>query len=319
MSNKDEIISFQEITSGSYAFLWHTIVGGYKLLEGTTHKVVVDSKITDSNDSWLVRKTDELPFTEHRYPPLSKPTLHREFARLYSNESIIKFANKYGMLGHVEMVAPSSGGEVSYAESLTLWKNESRDMGRLLTIWDMVTHRDAGKLGRLVKWPDPKRVLIQARVTYNNNQKEWGVEPWSLSDGSTPWGTFGFTIADAEHKNGSLLSRWRMHDVIEPAKCYVLEQINEKIHDHVAPKVFLPEDANATPHKIYLVPDSLLSALWVLFLMEVTGRIRVRRCDHCGNWQELKYNRPVFYCSKACKQAAYRERKSVTALQSNNA
>jgi len=284
-------------------------VGGYKLLGGTSHKAVVDSKIIDSNDSWLVRATDTTLFSAHRYAPLSKPTLHRQFAQLYSDESIIKFANKYGMLGHVEMVAPSSGGKVSYAESLTLWKNESRDMGRLLVIWDMVMHRDAGKLGRLVKWPDPKRVLIQAQVTYNQGQEEWGVEPWSLSDMPFALGGFSVIIADAEHKNGDLLSRWKTYSVIEPAKCYVLEEINEKLKEHVAPKVFLPEDANATPHKIYLVPDSLRAALWVLFLMEVTGRTRLRRCDHCGNWKELKYNRPVFYCSIACKQAAYRKHK----------
>ena len=321
MSNKDGIISFQEITSGSYAFLWQTIVGGYKLLEGPTHKAVVDSNIIDSNDSWLVRKTDKLPFAQHRYPPLSKPTLHREFARLYSDESIIKFANKYGMLGHVEMVAPSSGGEVSYAESLTRWKNESRDMGRLLAIWDMVMRRDAGKLGQLIKWPSAKRVLIQARIIYDQNRGEWGVKPWASSDKAIlPWGGFGVTIADAEHKNSDILSRWKTYSVVEPAKCYVLEEINEKLKEHVAPKVFLPEDTNAIPSKIYLVPDSLLAALWVLFLMEVTGRTRVRRCDHCGNWKELRYNRPVFYCSKACKQAAYREKKkAVTTLRNNDA
>jgi len=308
LSNKNGIISFQEITSGSYAFLWQIIEGGYKLLEGSTHKPFLNGNFVDSNDAWLVRKTDEPSFSAHRYTPLSKATLHREFARLYSDESVIKFANKYGTLGHLEMVASSIGGKISYAESLTLWKNESRDMGRLLTIWDMAVRGDAGKLGQLVNWPNAQRVLIHAQMIYDQDHREWRIKPWSLSDRAIPLGVFGATVA-TDDENGAILSRWRIHDVVDPAKYYVLKELNEKLKEHVAPKVFLPEDKNATPHKIYLVPDSLLAALWVLFLMEVTGRTRVRRCDNCGNWKELKYNRPVFYCSIACKQAAYRKRK----------
>lgn len=124
MSNKNGFIAFREITSGSFAFIWHTIVGGYKLLDETTNNVIDGTTIIDSNDHWLVGAVEE-PYTERVYTPLAKPILHREFAKLFSDESIIKFANNYGMLGQTKLVAPCGGGPVSHAESLALWKNKA--------------------------------------------------------------------------------------------------------------------------------------------------------------------------------------------------
>ena len=206
MSNKKGFITFQEITSGSFAFIWQTAMGGYKLLEGSTHKVIDGLKPpVDSSDHWLVRTAEE-PYTARRYAPLTKPTLHRKFAQVFSGESIIQFANKYGMLGQVKMVAPSSGGECSYVESLSVWKNESRDMGRLLAIWDMVSRSDAGKLGQLVKWPDAQFVLLEAQRVYDSNRGEWRVEPLSMSDKPMPFGSFRTTIA-ATNEHGDVFGR----------------------------------------------------------------------------------------------------------------
>jgi hypothetical protein len=91
---------------------------------------------------------------------------------------------------------------------------------------------------------------------------------------------------------------------VEPAKYYVYHKVNEHLEGHVAPKIlpFLKD-------RIYLFPDSLLAALWVMFLMEITGNVRIRQCDVCKEWKEEALTRSSFYCSNTCRQKAYYKRK----------
>ena len=148
MNNKDRI-HFTEMTYSSYAFLWSVAEEGYSLLDESTHKYIGDKiEVVDDGPQWLVRQGDMV----RRYPPLSKPTLHRQFARLNSEESIVKFANRYGLLGDYDVILrPRGGGGIVFGESVARWRQESQNIGTLLAIWDLVSKECAGKLGQLIK------------------------------------------------------------------------------------------------------------------------------------------------------------------------
>lgn len=290
-------LKFTQAISGSYAFYWDVADSGYEFLTGDTHKKVDESGM-DSTSPWF--KLPEAGSHVTRYFPLNKVELHRKFGGLY-DESIIEFANRYGLLGKTVFLMHHGGGEVVVGESLERWRYESRAMGVLLAIWDMVQKEDAGKLGQIIIWLGTNdHVLLRLLSEYDESQKRWVVTRHK-GKGYVP-GLVTEVLASPQI-NPKLLERWQRGMPIEPAKYYVYHKVNEYLEGHVAPKIlpFLKD-------RIYLFPDSLLAALWVLFLMELTGRVRLRQCDECGNWKEVKVTRDSFYCSNTCRQRAYDKR-----------
>lgn len=303
MRYKDRI-TIAETTSGSYAFLWTVAEKGYNLLDKSTHKPSSDSiEEVDGHSPWLVPQDGG----GHLYAPLSQQrTLHRKFARLYSEDSIVRFANQYGTLGRDTLLMPCGGGAVVLGESLERWRRESRNLGVLLAIWDMVEKRDERKLGQIIIWRPNDRYEVRVQASYDDAKRKWQISQYKGGDPQPGCSADAVALTLRGIYHSELLERWQKSrgSVIEPAKYYVCREVNKRLEGHVAPKI-LP----FVNDKIYLFPDSLLSALWVMFLMEITGNIRVRQCDFCGEWKEVIKTRDSCYCNNACRQAAFRKKK----------
>jgi len=292
----------KSMTFGSYAFLWRVAVDGCIVLDASTHKTVVDVENIkevsgiDGSAPWLV----SLGNMARQYAPLSKPTLHREFASLYNNESIVKFANRYGLLGQYAIpLMPIGGGTMEFGESIERWKYESREMGILLYIWDLFKGQYTGKLSQLIKWTSG--VIIEYKYEYDDKLKEWQALPAPSNDIISG---VAFTSIAGPHQHNELLERWKWGEVMEPARYYVCREINKHLEGHVTPQIFPFLNS-----RIYLHPDSLLAAMWVMFSLEILGDTKPRRCDICGKWQVQNLERSSFYCSSACRQEAYRRRR----------
>jgi hypothetical protein len=337
MMLKRNKIAFKELTSGQFAFLWHVAQNGYMLANAKTHTLCnhqiihgrpVEAKseralyyITVARSPWLVTQgiDDKGNHVENNYCPLAKTTLHREFSCLNNDESILGFANKYGLLGEPNvMLAPSADGRVTLGksvelgESVELWDKEIRRMGGLMAVWDLVTNPYyASKLGRIISWTAGHAVIMDGWAQYDPTRSSWQVveRPINNWDGHHPLIRLEALIADEFH-NAGLLERWHVGDVIEPAQFYIIREVNNQLENHVSPKALPPQDKEYPPEEIYLYPDSLQAALWTLFLMELMNRIRVRQCNFCSGWKEIEKARSSFYCSNACRQAAFRRRHS---------
>ena len=273
------------------------------------------------------------------YAPLSAPILHRRFAQLDSDSNILNFANQYGMLGQRSvMMCPAKdgkfiqGAKVISGESLEQWRQASSEMGGLMAIWDLVrTYDGARKLRWIVYWTE-HTVQIDGTAEYDDIKKMWGIlkspgnniyprnhKQVDVKKEDVTWQYLNenFYSRPRTHLNGliasvninnQLFSRWSRGEVLEPAKYYVIHEVNKHIQGYVNPKLLLPSDKDDLPSKIYLFPGDLLTALWVLFLLEIIGVINTRQCDFCGQWREVATNRSIAYCNNACKQAAYRRK-----------
>ncbi len=300
---RKKTFKFTQATSGSYAFLWTVAEKGYNLLDKSTHKPCSDSiEEVDGHSPWLMPQDGG----GHLYAPLSQQrTLHRKFACLYSEDSIISFAKQYGTLGRDVLLMPCSGGVVVPGESLERWRHESRTMGVLLAIWDMVEKRDAGKLGQIIIWRPNDRYEVRVQSSYDDAKRKWQISQYKGGDPQPGCSADVVALTLRGIYHSELLERWQKSrgSVIEPAKYYVCREVNKRLEGHVAPKI-LP----FVNDKIYLFPDSLLAALWVMFLMEITGNIRIRQCDLCGEWKEVALTRSSVYCSNTCRQKAYYKR-----------
>lgn len=311
---------FCDTLSGSYSFYWGKPEAEHELLTGERYELVdksVNKRITvDDTPPWL----QVSGVTGRPYFPLKDSTLHRKFARLFDEESLLKFADRYGELGeHGVMLIPREGGPVVVGESLLRWRYESESIGVTLAFWDLVRQREAGKLGQLLIW-DEDYLILRFLYEYDERRKQWRILPYKDNTGAGlgPPNSRG-TIFHPYRKDYRgvreeilaspfvrpvLLDRWTQGQVLEPAKYYVCTQVNSRLSSHVSPQVFPFLEG-----KVYLRPDSLCTAVWLLLSNEIMGNLRVRQCDMCGEWKEVHRTRSAFYCSTTCRVKAHRLKK----------
>ena len=316
MSNDNKRIYFSDITRGIYFFRWpvaqsYLFSTDYQLAGG-----IQDVEGIDSNGPWLLSSEDGKWSTPLKDTPSLYP-LHREFGALEGKEQdIIKFANQHGSLGKDVILFPPPSGGIVRGESLERWKNEIAHMGVCLTVWDLFKQKEAGKLGQIVKWTKPNRVMLL--LGYKWEKDHYAVLRYpdnaidvieSVRSGAL-LGTEGDTLLDSDYNiHPDLVKRWHYGDVLEPAFFWLCQEINKKLEGGIYPQIF-----PFTDKKVYLTPENLLSAMWLMFMWEVTGEKAIEKCPACGDWFEQVDPRE-HYCTKACKQKAYRDRsKSKTDL-----
>jgi hypothetical protein len=100
-------------------------------------------------------------------------------------------------------------------------------------------------------------------------------------------------------RNMNLLSRWHQGDLKGPALYYISLELDRRLHNTLTPKI------QATTNEICLFPDSLLSAIWFMFMLEINSVTRPLKCDICGEYFNSQDPRARF-CSTRCRMRNYR-------------
>ncbi len=316
----DELRSFEVMTRGPFAALFHVPEDGFSWRDGL---LIFDQAQGPGNEPgrWLLRRGDfGTPYTARRYSPLAVPNLHRRFARLEpSYEAILAFANTYGFLGHTSALRDPElqSQAIKFGESLHFWQNEVAQMAALLAVWELVRLNRSNALSQVVRWTSPGRPRavifyygLISDLAQTSSQAPITVYEEALTrrdpigQASVPH----FTMLAYEEKAGDaeLLNRWQFGDPLEPARYYVHREVNKRLKDHVSPAV-LPYRKG----EIYFFPDCLLSALYTLFMLELSGRQRppiLCARQNCGRYFEPVHGRQR-YCETRCQQLAYYYRK----------
>ena len=273
---------FEAATEGPFAFLWEVSLDGYVWDDGS---VPVDGQLavgavgpylTDRVAVGLQRRV-------RRYAPLADPGLHRKFGDLaLTPEAIQAFANDHGLLTRGAVLADSDdeSQHLQVGEPISLWQDEIATVRHLLTVWDLVQSEATDALGKLISWQDrPAAVFFDE------------TEPVS--------GTHHQRVLAHEHdpQTVGLIRRWSSLDVLEPARYYVHAEINERLRGHASP-VVIPFRRG----EILFSPDSLLTAINVVFAMELSGRQRpALKCGECQRYFIPTHGRQK-YCREACRK-----------------
>ena len=84
-------------------------------------------------------------------------------------------------------------------------------------------------------------------------------------------------------------------------------------HLKLAPLSVMFEQAWDSLHPaLYIVPNNLLSALWLQFAQAVSSNTEFRKCLHCPAWftygSGTGRRKTAFYCSARCRRAAHRSK-----------
>ncbi len=206
-------------------------------------------------------------------------TLHRQFAGLAKkgNDDKLKFANKYGLLSHQAVHNlifrnPNTSRQFQIGESLVWWQEEINDMHSCVKLWDMIVSKDK-KLKDVVLWHRDGIVI-------------------RLENGD---------IHLVRRSNLNLLARWNKGDTKGPALYYLSVESNKRLTNKLTPRI--PEFEK---QEAYIYPDTLLSAIWLMFLLEMGGNIRLVKCHICGSYFS-SHDPRAQYCSARCRMRKYRK------------
>jgi len=188
------------------------------------------------------------------YSPFEEKELVRRFAHLpLTQEAIKEFADTHGFLDTpIFLYHPHKTGEADsvlwVGESFTFWCDAIRELKMLVELWEMIHKQQEEQLERHIKWKEqPRGVLFE-------------------------WSTAFAWIASEHLSHSEVLHRWKFGEVFEPALYYLCKRVNKHLEGHANISV-LP--FNKEPLGIF--PDSLLSAIYTLFIMEIKDYLLQRQ------------------------------------------
>ena len=206
-------------------------------------------------------------------------TLHRQFARLLNKDVkyILNFANKFGLLKRHDVHNlvfrnPATGQQVQMGESLLWWHEEIINLASCLKLWDRILSKDK-ELKDIILW---HRDGIVIRLNSSDIQL-------------------------VNRANMNLLTRWTRGDVRGPALYYLSLELNKRLANSLTPRI-----TEFKKQEVYFYPDTLLSAIWLMFLLEINGCTRLLRCCVCGDYFNALDPRARF-CSTRCRMRNYRK------------
>jgi hypothetical protein len=195
------------------------------------------------------------------YCPLEDaPGISREFARLQNVDSVLQFANTYGLLGLEEVRRMHAHKkEIEKAgENVNLWIEEAAKLARQYSVWDLVNSDATGELRKIIRWHGRNAVTVRFPDTEQ-------------------------VIAD-QLRNASWVKKWKPGEVIGPAKLYLIEQFNQNMLNMASPMLLLNAKEQMRPHNS---PSSLLGAIWLEFGQIASGARRHVSCESCGKVMDV--------------------------------
>lgn len=241
------------------------------------------------------------------YDPLSPAyqSLYRKFAALDPNreEDLIRFANRYGLLGlerdvhrrlgyHACLVI-TPGGQ-SWGERVSEWQDAIKAMKRAVKVWDALNlpsrAEQQKELGELIKWDGDSAI---------NYQDEDAFVPFVRKTGEhTGW--------NIEALNETLDCYCQYGSVIKSAVWFLQHLVNERIMG-IGPRLLWMQGNKRKP-QFQEFAYTLLSAMWYHLAKEIVEP-DTRRHAYCVVC-ETKFpcqRSTARYCSGACKKKAERD------------
>ena len=263
---------------------------------------------------WLVEPVPiGVERTLEQYAVMAKPDLHRKFARKRPTErQVLGLANRYGLLGRGVPLRRERDNNVWRGESLSYWAKHITRVGLLIRLQELLQRGDETVLSTFVHWEaDPMYVSID--LAYGEGELSRSIVRGFRDKTADVRALFKQGLLDElsggviAHEQGdvdsqNLLKQWKFGDILGPANFYLHREINKGMAGGVSPAVLPFRDG-----AIYFSPNSLLSAIYIHFALELSGHDRpsvVCARPGCGNYFSPHHGRQK-YCSVACRKSAY--------------
>jgi hypothetical protein len=248
--------------------------------------------------------------------------LFTEFADLSLNprcgwsDAILRFANSYGALGKDVALTLTRGTErVIHGEHVKDWTRSIRDMWICFSLWEWIRKDDRASLGRCIERRSPRDIWLDFRFPDEFMLNAEG------DNSEKPFG-FGHHAAIAsDNYHPEAFELWRdelpfltrngtYYPVIGPVKLYLARMLNKQLLKAASPQM-RSDAAGNFGH--FIVPHSLLGAMWLQFFEVFNGKNVLTRCEICNSWMDTTESnsnkRMHVACSNRNRQRRLREKR----------
>lgn len=206
------------------------------------------------------------------YRPLDISSLFLEFAETpLTREGILAFANRYGKLNpqqNVLITHPDGGSSLVLADSLSFWIDEIWYMKNTVQLWEWIQNKNWAALQKIISWTNDKKSV------------EYSFPPNRGASGSRSWG-----VLASPEKKPEIFARFPPGEVLLPARHLLQIWINKRLERYPVKPRMLMNAKNALEG--YLIPSSLLSAMWLQLYLAAGGETKYKRCAVCGYWVDV--------------------------------
>ena len=177
-------------------------------------------------------------------------------------------------------------------------------MKALVTLWDWVRTGNETRLRDHVHWRRDdsgmrRRYDVGFALLFENGKLSAQAAQRFFSEGKLPRphssrDSLKIPLANWMNPHPS----WRPGEVVQPARQFIYERVSDALQGRINPTLLFSGE-------VWFSPTSLLAALYVLFLLELSGQtVGAHVCEACGKVWIPKNNKGRF-CSGACRVRAW--------------
>lgn len=251
---------------------------------------------------FLMQSPDTTRLTR-TFPLEESPHLFTEFAKLGPDEkSILEWASLHGNLEEGVWITPT-GKKKAIIQTFTFgvaygfWQGEITEMSCYLKLWEALERKDKKALAEYIEWEDEKKIICHFKDIKHPPEiaKALGSDSWRG------------VLATADSKP-DLFRLFVYPDTVLPARHLLQREINEQIGKHgVIPRLLINNKAGLLDS--YLMPQSLIAAMWLQFYYVAAREWRFKMCPICGRYENVTGRREDWTRHEKCA-AKIRARKS---------
>ena len=282
-------------------------VVGHEILETTYVQRDPYNDGERAEGTFVVEKVD-FECEVRPFAPLMEHTgLFREFAEMHplTSTKAVAFADRFGTLGAdnltFQIERAIEGGKLPghglgramkwhTGEYLDNWEFEVAVANHVVELMDLIRAKDVTGLSRFLSWSEDGQY-----VKYEAEYKE---------------AIRGFERISLEKLNANPAYPTRPPDVIRPAMWAMQTLINIRLKNYVSkPKILW--DSRFRHLTVRIIPENLISVIWLQIALAVEGDKDHRQCTQCHRWFEVggDLREDAKYCQQSCRSKAYRGRR----------
>jgi hypothetical protein len=319
VSHKDRGV---EMAIDLITFRWRVPSDGYKWVEERVLESDGDETRPSKRPEWALTtgRPWNAEYMAKHYSPLSHfPAMFRTFADLPfdDRDAILAFANEHGDLGigkqlHVTEEGDPNALVMMTGETHQDWALSIFRLREAVALWDLLRSRDVTGLARHLRW-EPKAPRADGWVVPRD---AWHYDSHPDLPRDRP--------VFPQRRSQLVFQKFEElpltpGDLLTPASVLIQEWVNEQLEGKAMPRLL--HHLGLGRLVMQIVPNSLLTAMWLQLAHAIAGSKQYRACKECAGWFEISGDddgrtaRRLF-CSDPCKSRDYRRRKErVVALK----
>jgi len=226
-------------------------------------------------------------------------------------ESILSFANEHGLLGEqVELVGPDKN--LVPCDTLGFWINQIHNVYRDLRLWDLLCIEIWEKQGGIGNPYRPNDEPTELRQLFDTSD-ERALYMWRGYKRGVE-----LRLVISSIKNPDLLPLWQQtQDLIMAARVALAISLDENLVKFTCGKVLF-DTYGKKDLMLRVVPNSLVGAIWWELARLVTGELRFKQCEVCGQWEDLTGRRADWRMHSKCRKLKnWEKRRSSRSIRSH--